>query len=134
MRIDRNAAPIVAHAEETILFHRHVDSCGVAGHRFVHRIVEHFGKEMMQGGFVGAADIHAWASPHRLKPLQNLDRRGVIVGLAGRAAVRRLFQLDSRLFIPRRPAGGGGSGSAKKIVIVSHEPVSDSRVRSGAFP
>jgi hypothetical protein len=51
----------------------------MAGDRLVHRVVEHFGGEMVQRALVGPADIHAGAAAHRLQPLQHLDRGGVII-------------------------------------------------------
>ena len=77
VRIDRNAAPVVGHGREAVLIQRDVDAGRVAGDRLVHGIVEHFGEQMVQGGLVGAADIHAGAPPHRLETLQHLDRGGV---------------------------------------------------------
>ncbi len=104
MRIDRNAAPVVHHAEIAVLVHGDVDAGGVAGHRLVHRIVEHFGEQVMQRALVGAADIHARTPAHRLEPLQHLDRGGVIVGLAGRAGVLGLFDFRRGFFAARELA------------------------------
>ncbi len=56
----------------------HINPCGVTGDRFVHRIVERFGKEMMQRLFVRAADIHAGATPHRFKPFKHFNVFGRI--------------------------------------------------------
>ena len=100
VRIDRNAAPVVGHGQEAVLVHRDVDAGGVAGHRLVHGIVEHFGEEMMQGGLVRAADIHARAPAHRLQSLQNLDRGRRIAGFARRAAGKGLFRFGG--FLARR--------------------------------
>jgi hypothetical protein len=46
------------------------------------RIVDHFGEQVMQRLFVGAADIHARAAAHRLEPFQDLDVLGRIAGLS----------------------------------------------------
>ena len=56
----------------------HLDAAGMAGHRFVHGIVENFGGQVMQRAVVGAADIHAGAAAHGLQPLQDLDVLGGI--------------------------------------------------------
>jgi hypothetical protein len=58
---------------------RHVDARGVAGDRLVHRIVEHFGGEMVERALVDAADIHARAAADGFKTLEHLDRGGVII-------------------------------------------------------
>ena len=65
----------------------------MAGHGFVHGIVDDFRRQVMQGVGVGAADIHAGAAAHRFQPLQHLDILGGI-GL------------------------GGGGGTVEKIGIV----------------
>ena len=64
---------------------------GMAGHRFVHGIVDDFREQMVQRLLVGAADIHAGAAAHRLQPLQHLDVvGGVGVGTgARRGSLRR---------------------------------------------
>ena len=44
VRIDRNAAAVVAHAQGAVRLQLDLDGAGVAGHGLVHRVVEHFGK------------------------------------------------------------------------------------------
>ena len=73
VRIDRDAAAIVAHAQPVAGLERHLDRAGVAGDRLVHRVVEHLGGEMVQRGLVGAADIHAGPAPHGLEAFEHLD-------------------------------------------------------------
>jgi len=60
----------------------------MAGERLVHGVVDHLGEQVMQRLLVGAADVHARPSAHRLKPLQHLDVLGGVAGFrrAGRAA------------------------------------------------
>ena len=58
----------------------------MARQRFVHRVVDDFGEQMVQRLFVGAADIHAGTAAYRLEPFQHLDVGRGIAGLgAGRA-------------------------------------------------
>ena len=73
MRIDRDAAPVVGHADEAVGLDLDLDPVGVAGERLVHRVVDHLGEQVMQRLLVGAADIHAGPAAHRLEPLQHLD-------------------------------------------------------------
>ena len=49
MRIDRHAAAIVANGQHAIVGKLDLDEGGVACDRFVHRIVENFGGQMMKG-------------------------------------------------------------------------------------
>ncbi len=86
MRIDRDAAAVVAHGDRAVGLEADLDPAGVAGDRLVHRIVEQLGDQMVQRPLVGAADEHPRPPPDRLEPLQHLDVGGGIVGRrAGRA-------------------------------------------------
>ena len=62
----------------------------MAGHRLVHRVVEHFGGQVVQRRLVGAADIHAGAAANRLQPLQDLDVLGGVVGLLALLATEQI--------------------------------------------
>ena len=65
--------------------------------------------------FVRAADIHARTPPHRLQPLQNLDRGGRIAGLARRSASAGRRRLAGRLL---------ARGRAEQVAVMSHQGVS----------
>ncbi len=80
--------PLSVTDTEAVRVERDVDAAGVAGHRLVHGVVDHFGEEVMQARLVGAADIHAGPPAHRLQPFQDLDRGRRIAGLVGRAVAR----------------------------------------------
>ena len=86
MRIDRNAAPVVGHADEAVGLELDLDPVGVAGDRLVHRVVDHFGEQVMQRLLVGAADIHAGAAAHRLQPFQHLDVARRVARIPGATA------------------------------------------------
>ena len=84
MRIDRDAAAVVGHGDVAVVAELDLDEGRVARQRLVHRVVDHFGEEMMQRLLVGAADIHAGAAANRLEPLQHLDvMRGIAAVAAG---------------------------------------------------
>ncbi len=84
MLVDRDPAAVVDDGEPPGRpFHGleyHLDAGGKAGHRLVHRIVEHLCGEMVEGALVDSADIHSRPAPDGLQPLQHLDRMGVIFG------------------------------------------------------
>ncbi len=84
--VDRNAAAVVGDGDKAVRLHLDFDPGGVAGQRLVHRIVDHFGEQMMQRLLVGAADIHAGAAANGLQPLQHLDMFGGIGALGAAAA------------------------------------------------
>src|SRR5271168_4625406 len=74
---------------------------------------------MVQRVGVGAADIHARPAPHRLQPLQNLDRGRVVFALSGRARAERRLALGGRNLTGRRRAAKqvvGHAGSEFRIV------------------
>jgi hypothetical protein len=50
--------------------------------RLVHRVVEHFGGEVVERALVRTADVHARTAANRLKPFQHFDG-GTIVCFAG---------------------------------------------------
>src|SRR5260221_5410869 len=79
MRVDRDAAAVIAHGEGVVDAELDLDAAGMAGDRLVHRIVDDLGGEMMEGTLVGAADIHAGAPAYRLQPLEYL---GVLCRIA----------------------------------------------------
>jgi hypothetical protein len=81
MLVDRDAAAVVGDGQAVAFFQRHFDAVGMAGDGLVHRVVEHFGGEVVQRALVGAADVHAGAAADRLQPFQHLDR-GTIIGIA----------------------------------------------------
>ena len=81
-----DAAAIVAHDQDVAGLQFQLDTRGMSCHRFVHRIVDDFGRQMMQRVDVGAADIHAGAAAHGLQPFQNLNVLGCIgLGRCGTA-------------------------------------------------
>ena len=85
MRIDGNTATIVADRQPVSCGQIDLDPVSVSGHRLVHRVVEHLGRQMMQCAFVDAADIHARTPPDGFQPLQHLNRGSIIfVGSSGR--------------------------------------------------
>ena len=83
MRIDGNAAAVIGDGEIAVRT-RSVTSIQVAWPATASSmaIVHDFGEEMVQGLFIGAADIHAGAAADGLQPLQHLDVGGGILLLA----------------------------------------------------
>ena len=80
VRIDRDAATVVADRDRAVGAVLDLDAAGMAGNRLVHGIVEGLGDEMMQRPLVGSADEHAGALAHRLETLEDLDMGcGIIV-------------------------------------------------------
>ena len=80
MRVRGNATAIVTGGEEIAGFEHDFDEAGMAGDRFIHGIIQDFRGQMVHGGFVGAADIHAGAAAHGFQPLEDFDVLGGVVG------------------------------------------------------
>ena len=74
----RHAPAIIADGQPVCGLQIDVDAVGMASYRLIHRIVQDFGCQMVQGAFIRAANIHARAVPDGLQPLQYLDIRGII--------------------------------------------------------
>ncbi len=109
VRIDRHAAAVVQNAEPPALLERNLDEGRVARDRLVHGIVDHLGEQVVQRIDVRPADIHAGPPPHRLEPLEHLDRRRIVIRLARRAA-------RDRLGLGRNRLAAGGRRRAEEII------------------
>ena len=88
MRVDRDAAAVVGDGEESVGAQFDFDERRVSRQRLVHRVVDDFGKQMMQRLLVGAANVHAGAAAHRLKAFEHLDV-GRRVACLGAGTARR---------------------------------------------
>ena len=80
MRVDRDAAPVVADGDGAVGQMLDLDAVGVAGDRLIHGVIKNLGGHMVQRPLVGATDIHARPLADRLQPFENLDGRGVVNG------------------------------------------------------
>jgi len=78
VRIDGDAAAIVADRNGPVFEQFHFNAAGVSGDRFVHGVIENFRDQMVKRRVVGAADIHAGASPNRLQAFKDFDVLGGI--------------------------------------------------------
>ena len=84
MHIDRDAAAVILDRNSIVAQNDDVDFGAETGERFIDRVVDDLGNEMMQAALGGVADIHAGAFANRLETFENLDGLGAI-------AVRSLF-------------------------------------------
>ena len=109
MRIDRHAAAVIDDAQISAFLQGDFDEGGVAGDRFIHRIVDHFSEKVMQRIRIGAADVHSGTSANGLQPLEHFDRSSVIGGFAGRAVLCGLRDED-----------GAGVGSRRTPASLAH--------------
>src|SRR5581483_11712331 len=68
---DRNATSVVGDLDAAVVEQTHVDLIGVAGHRLVHRVVDHLPDEVVQTALAGGPDIHARAFADSLQALED---------------------------------------------------------------
>ena len=79
--VHRDAAAPVLHGDGAILVDRDGDAVAVTGHGLVDRVVHHFVDGVVQRLDVGAADVHAGATPHCLQSFEDLDIvSGIVIG------------------------------------------------------
>ena len=70
VNVGRNAAAVVAHRAGAVGIEDHFDAVGIAGQRFVDRVVDDFVDHVMQArAVIGVADIHARAACARHRGL-----------------------------------------------------------------
>ena len=79
LNVDRNAAAVIHNGDGVALVDRHLNFRAVARKRFVDGVIHNFIDKVVQAAHRRRADVHARALAHRLKPLENLNFRGVII-------------------------------------------------------
>lgn len=79
---DWDSDAIVCDTERTICEHADVAGGCAAGHDLIDGIVDGFPDEVMQGGLIGSADVHAGALPDGAEALEDLDIAFVVIVLA----------------------------------------------------
>ncbi len=77
---DGDAAAVVFDRDRAVDVDRHADGGGVAGHRFVDRVVDHFVDEVVQAAGGRVADVHAG-------PLADVLQVAEVLKILGRVAI-----------------------------------------------
>ena len=77
---DRDAGAIIDHRNAFVFVDDDVDLIAAPGHCLINRVVNHFVDHVVEGGLVGAADIHAGAAAHRFQTFEHLNLIGGIGG------------------------------------------------------
>ena len=81
--VDRDAAAVVADGDGAVDVDGDLDAVAVAGEVFVDGVVEDLGHAVVEGAFIGAADIHAGLFADGLEALEFAQLGGVVIGGAG---------------------------------------------------
>ena len=71
--VDGDSTAVVGHGYPAVFGNGNIDVVAVAGHCFVHRVIQYLVDQVVQATLVGAADVHPGADTHRLHALQHLD-------------------------------------------------------------
>ena len=83
---------------------------------------------MVQRAFIDAANIHAWATANRLKPLQHLNRRsGIIIGCGGggRAAAEQVIGHGYAIGSGESPAQARAQSFENRLWIFRFRPLTN---------
>ncbi len=78
MHIHRNSAAIILDGDAVVAMNNNINLGAEAGQRFVNRVVDDLGDQVVQSTFGSVADIHAGPFTNRFEPLQNFDRIGAV--------------------------------------------------------
>ena len=78
VRIDRNAASVVADRDRLVGGEFKLDAIGVPGDRLVHGVIEDLCRQVVQGALVSATDIHTRPAANGFQAFQDLDIAGVV--------------------------------------------------------
>jgi hypothetical protein len=68
---DSTSVILDGHASLDVDSHR--DAVTEPRERFIHGVVHDFEDEVVKASVRGIADVHTWAFPHGLEPLENTD-------------------------------------------------------------
>ena len=79
VRVDRDAAPVIADGDGVIGVKFHFDPVGMARNGLVHGIVQHLGYKVVQRSLVRAPDKHSGSFADGFKPFEDLDGGCVVV-------------------------------------------------------
>ncbi len=75
VNINRHTTPIVNHFQRLIFIQDDVNPAGVTSQRLIDTVINNFLPEMIRTGGIG---VHAGATTHRLKTIENLNGFGGI--------------------------------------------------------
>ena len=106
VRVDGNAAAVVADRHRAVGVQDDLDRIALAGQRLVDRVVHRLVHEVMQAVRAGVADVHGGALADRLQTLEDLDVTRGVVGAHAAAipppsTTQRAAPLTARPTAPR---------------------------------
>ena len=92
MHVDGNAASVVFDGDGVVVVDRDAHRVGVAGQRFIDRVVDDFRHEVVQPALGRRADVHAGTLANRLESLEDLNLSSVVLLVARRP--RSVFAIN----------------------------------------
>ena len=95
--VDGNAASVVDYSDGVVEVDGDFNFVGMAGERFVNRVVDDFINEVMQTQFARRTDVHRGAFAHGFHPAEDFDRVGGVVSVGDFAVLvfRVVLQVDA---------------------------------------
>ena len=99
MLLDGDAAAVVLDRDRAVVVDRDRDLGGVAGHRLVDRVVDHFVDQVVQAADGGVGDVHARPLADVLQVAQVFEVLGAVVAVVRGALQTKFIQIGRfRLF------------------------------------
>jgi hypothetical protein len=115
VKIDGNASAVVAHSDRAIGVEHDLYRGGVAGQRFVDRVIDDLVDHVVQAAaIVGVADVHARPLAHGIEAFQNPDRFSAVFDGNGKLSIGN--RLPGR-FCHVRPSRVSRISGAKQALI-----------------
>ena len=133
---DRNAAAVVAHGDRAVGVEDDFHRGGVAGKRFVDRVVDDLVDHVVQAGTViGVADIHARPLAHGIEALQHPDRFRTVFNGNGMLSVGRGLPGRFCHVKPSRVSriSGAISGADQSICAMKESIAPSAKSRSASY-
>ena len=96
VHVHGNATAVVFNGDGIVRVNDHVHAVGVAGQRFVDRVVHHFVHEVVKATRRRGPDVHAGALADRFEPLENGDAVCAVPVLGLFAAIRHEVGMSRR--------------------------------------
>ena len=91
--VDGNTAPVVDYGDGVVEVDGDFNLIGVAGQRFIDRVIYDFIDEVVQAEFAGRTDVHGGTFAHRFHAAEDFDGVGSVVSVGGFAVL--VFSVDA---------------------------------------
>ena len=88
--INRDSPTVIRDSNGIVCVHNNINFIGKTCNSLVHGVVQNLGHQMVQSCFIGAADIHSRPVADRLKPFQNFNGLGAVIGYFRSCSIKQI--------------------------------------------